>query len=449
MDPAGSSIEFVRDVQALCDSYHKPSVRKHNNVFMTRDVPIVYGASTATMLLTRAMAWFLHHASNWDYFVPLTGSDYPLLPLHRIEKIFTYQQPPRPFVMAWTPGTSTHLFRLQKTHPVFETHPKLVRSIEAVTAERGKVLGAVPMEYRSGNFGPPLFCSNRSSFYHLDIRFNKTASKGILDTQWLFPRDVFPGRGRAYAEENPAHATLPPDKGWRIWKKSDPATTGAYDKRSVAYIVDSIEGRKYWHFFKHMLLGSEEHYYVSLLYNWPRTRAFVQTLSAQIVWNTWELGIWEQAGGFQTHTHFLTLNEWDILEGFSLRGMMFARKFSSRKTGALLDRIDSQLLQNASSQAGLFWPGFYEVDTYASGKYWVAAYRKNASARAMARKSGQDMLPMGLFVANVSQSPTASVSSSSVSSPSASSPESQFVNINKGVSGTSTRRRRKKTSQLN
>ena len=141
--------------------------------------------------------------------------------------------------------------------------------------------------------------------------------------------------------------------------------TGAYDRQSVDYIINSQEGRKYYHFFKHMLLGtllfflkfafmlysvhscvhslfalscyniiytiiiitilhitislfhtgSEEHYYVSLLYNWPRTRAFVQSLSAQIVWNTWELGLWEQQQGFQTHTHFLSLNEIDILAG--------------------------------------------------------------------------------------------------------------------------------------
>lgn len=55
-----------------------------------------------------------------------------------------------------------------------------------------------------------------------------------------------------------------------------------YDRATVEYIVESEEGRKYWHYFKHMLLGSEEHYYVSLLYNWPRTRGFVQSLSAQV-----------------------------------------------------------------------------------------------------------------------------------------------------------------------
>jgi hypothetical protein len=172
------------------------------------------------------------------------------------------------------------------------------------------------------------------------------------------------------------------DGGWRVWKKSDPATTGAYDRVSVDYIVNSLEGKKFWHFFKHMLLGSEEHYFVSVLYNWARTKAFVQTLSAQIAWNTWELGLWEQSAGFQTHTHFLTLNEWDTLEGFAKRGMIFPRKFGTKKTAALLDRIDERFLLNKSSEAGLLWPGFLDVDITSPGKVWVAAYRKNQSFKA-------------------------------------------------------------------
>lgn len=43
------------------------------NVYVAKDIPIVYGASTATILLTKAMAWFLRHAKGWDYFVPVTG----------------------------------------------------------------------------------------------------------------------------------------------------------------------------------------------------------------------------------------------------------------------------------------------------------------------------------------------------------------------------------------
>lgn len=90
------SSEFAATMRQLADT--------HPNVFLAQDVPIVYGASTATILLTKAMAWFDKYASGWDYFVPLTGSDYPLIPLARIEEIFTHQQPPMPFVMAWTPG---------------------------------------------------------------------------------------------------------------------------------------------------------------------------------------------------------------------------------------------------------------------------------------------------------------------------------------------------------
>lgn len=268
VDAAGASVEFTAEVRSFAASFAA------GNVFVAKDIPIVYGASTATILLTKAMAWFLRHASGWDYFVPVTGSDYPLLPLHRMEKIFAYQQPPMPFVMVWTAGTSTHIFRLSKTHPIFELDPLLALSIKAVSDERGKILGQVPMEYRSTNFGPPLLCNGRSSFYHLDNRANKSGR--YYDTQWLFPRDRFPGRGRAYAEHDPNHPIYTYDKVFRVWKKSDPATTGAYDRETIDYIINSEEGKKYFHFFQYMLLGSEEHYYATLLYNWERTRAFVQ-----------------------------------------------------------------------------------------------------------------------------------------------------------------------------
>ena len=134
------------------------------------------------------------------------------------------------------------------------------------------------MEFRSSNFGPPLSCEGRQSFYHLDNRRNKSGVR--QDTQWLFPRDRIQGRGKAYSEEDRSAASPSFDGVFRVWKKSDPATTGFYDRQTVKYVVSSEEGKKYWHFFRHMLLGSEEHYYASLLYNYERTRAFVQTLSA-------------------------------------------------------------------------------------------------------------------------------------------------------------------------
>jgi Core-2/I-Branching enzyme len=84
VDPSGSTAEFERSMRELA--------ARHSNVFLSKDIPIVYGASTATILLTRAMAWFLKYASGWDYFLAVTGSDYPLMPLSRLEKILITQQ---------------------------------------------------------------------------------------------------------------------------------------------------------------------------------------------------------------------------------------------------------------------------------------------------------------------------------------------------------------------
>jgi dihydroxyacetone kinase DhaKLM complex PTS-EIIA-like component DhaM len=77
VDPGGSTLEFEKDMHKLADSMPR------RNVFIVRDVPIVYGAATATIVLVKAMAWYLRHASSWDYFVPVTGADYPLVPLKR------------------------------------------------------------------------------------------------------------------------------------------------------------------------------------------------------------------------------------------------------------------------------------------------------------------------------------------------------------------------------
>lgn len=84
VDPTGSTVEFERKIRIMA--------AKYDNVYLSKDIPIVYGAATATILLTRSMAWFLKYASGWDYFVPVTGSDYPLLPLHRLEKILYTKQ---------------------------------------------------------------------------------------------------------------------------------------------------------------------------------------------------------------------------------------------------------------------------------------------------------------------------------------------------------------------
>ena len=136
-----------------------------------------------------------------------------------------------------------------------------------------------------------------------------------------------------------------------MWCKSDPGTTAVYDRETVDYIVNSDEGMKYYRFFRAMLVGSEEHYFASLLFNWKRTRDFVRTFDAVAVWNTWKHGVvspqeanvvFDNTKGHKAnvHTLFISINELAILQGLRALGVFFARKITSSAVD-LLNIIDS------------------------------------------------------------------------------------------------------------
>jgi hypothetical protein len=176
----------------------------------------------------------------------------------------------------------------------------------------------------------------------------------------LFGKSTRKGKkGNANAYEDQKHSSLPRDGVFRVWYKSDPATTAVFDRRSVEYIVRSGEGKKYFHFFKSMLLGSEEHYFITLLANWKTTRPYVNQFASMAVWNTWSLGSLHPqlkhnrstAGIKSPHTSFLSLAELPVLRGLSRSGVFFARKFSG-KYSALLDQIDESILYNQSFPSG-------------------------------------------------------------------------------------------------
>jgi hypothetical protein len=50
--------------------------------------------------------------------------------------------------------------------------------------------------------------------------------------------------------------------------------------------------------------------------------------------------------------------------------------FSSKKTAALLDKIDKHFLLNETTDAGLYWPGFFPTDVTSPGPVWKAALAK-------------------------------------------------------------------------
>jgi hypothetical protein len=128
------------------------------------------------------------------------------------------------------------------------------------------------------------------------------------------------------------------------------------------------------------------------------TTPSISVLSHHISHISLPAGLWETSGGgFLTHTHFLSTKEWEILKGFSKRGLFFARKFSTKKTPELLDMIDSYMLFNTTSEAGLYWPGFFKTDTTTPGKQWVQAHRERKrleNAELKARKHKKRQVPL-------------------------------------------------------
>ena len=382
IDPGNEDAAFVARINEFMKN--KP------NIYISRDLPIIYPASSATICLVRAMAWYLKHIEHWDYFVTLTGSDYPLVPLSRMEYILSYQDPPMPFLMIWDPQVNMFQRNMRHANSVY-LQPEMAAGIDANVWDRGDPMGKEFMQMRTFNYGTSTNCNGGRDYYRLDPRRNVTGqTPSRFASQFLFPLDEVRPRNPfavTYHNKEDAHKyKLPPDGGWRKWTKSDPMFTGAYDRESVRYIVESNEGKRYFQYFSRFLMGSEEHYFSSLFYNSPRTSSFVTSLAAQTQWNTWKYGIYiKNTDGFKMHTHYLTPKELQLLRGMSKRGVFFARKFSTQYTADLQNMIDEQMLgidcrpghdtycrppaenpinntdtspYNMTLDAGRYWPGF-------------------------------------------------------------------------------------------
>ena len=296
VDPRGSASGFMDRLEKALAVGVLPSRsgsdsenrRKFSNIAVSQSVSIIYGASTASILLSRAMAWCVQNdefinqgieatrsesGSNkqnkkqkWDYFVPLTGFDYPLVSLADLQTILASSHVPgggenggfMPFLMAWSAEASVDVRRLQSKHQeVFSDDEQIRKSIELTWAERGdaKKMGSSPMEMRAYSYGPPLSCNGGFGYYRLESRVSRN------DTQWLFPREgafrnsrgkasigprdengqamyrdrVKKGQGRDFNNRfGTSYSNF--DGEHRMWRKSDPGTSAAYDRRSTEYV---------------------------------------------------------------------------------------------------------------------------------------------------------------------------------------------------------------------
>ena len=62
VDPSGSSSAFEAALREIVtETCREESIC---NVMLAKDIPIIYGTSTASILLSRAMAWFHKYAKG-------------------------------------------------------------------------------------------------------------------------------------------------------------------------------------------------------------------------------------------------------------------------------------------------------------------------------------------------------------------------------------------------
>jgi hypothetical protein len=46
---------------------------------------------------------------------------------------------------------------------------------------------------------------------------------------------------------------------------------------------------------------------------------------------------------------------------------------------------------NKTTEAGLYWPGYFKVDTTTPGKEWVAEYKRNQKLKSMSSTHKRDV----------------------------------------------------------
>jgi len=355
-------------------------------------------------LLTQAMAWFVRHSTGWDYFVSLTGQEYLLMSLTAMEEMVYNQKrkQPMPYVMVWSTELTERITAALAKDKKYERDATLFRAVDRILKTRRP---GASRPYYVTSFTPVVQCHEHSFVYRFENRrvlkpragdavtgvgqMGRVGGNSSIDngagaggtgratvramnslgemggtarthTQWLFSNALYGGKlsGSAAMYKDPALSTPPPDGVRRVWVRSDPATTALYDRESVEYIVNSDEGRKYYHFFKYAPQTAEEHYFASLLYNWARTSSFVSSASAQASWFAWNSSVYTPEDASLTRSSMikrhpvLTEEHIDVISGLSKLGVFFCGKVHSKISEKILNHIDRSIINNKAFKPG-------------------------------------------------------------------------------------------------
>ena len=277
---------------------------------------IVYRTGTDIEVVMGALAWWVARApaGRFDYFVPLTGSDYPLWTADELSWLLREAETGRDGPVTWLRAGPGH-----------------------AQCRRGAALMEEPRW--KDEFGARML-----SFAFPCVGAGATAGSAAagappapppLPPESILVRPRRPWLFEAHSSFDDAVAA---DELLFCWTR--PMSTGVYAWDAARFLVDDPRARRAFHFFRRAGHGQVEHYWSSTLASWYSPRRLLDRDPALM---SWHRGVYVGARHGVSNS-FLTASELDFVKAGMWMAHLFVRKVSLLEhngTVGLLDAIDA------------------------------------------------------------------------------------------------------------
>eukprot|EP00939_MAST-03C_sp_MAST-3C-sp1_P005507 g5507.t1 len=287
------------------------------NVRVVRWGTMVYGSSTAMQIIVAGMKWFYdNYSDGWDFFVPLTGQDYPLLPGSTLAKTLA-----RSGKRSWIVGEDMSAecassISMPLSSTLMEQWGRMT------TLNYPCTIGGFKSVYRFKNRSPWLFGRGRG------MPTNEQSEK--------------PGDSVTTAPSNFSRESEGVAGSYSLrFCKGTTMSTGIFHRDAVAVLTRDPRALKAFAFFRLSIIP-EEHYWISVLSSLgsfgeeesDRRPLLLQKSPCEMNWRRGH-------GADGIHNTYLTMKERDIIDDAIQKGRLFARKFDEAIDSSILDYIDS------------------------------------------------------------------------------------------------------------
>lgn len=281
-----ASADFMREITSLAAALEPPACVAHSHA-------IVYSTGTEVEVLMAAMAHFVHTwaDSGWDYFIPLSGQDYPLLaPAAMLERLGA--------------AAGRSYMRAGRGHAACRSAAQL--------RDGGEARWRDEFDVRACTYNAPCLPPQPS------------ALSGAANV---------PVRPRA-----PWLWAQLPDLQF-CWTR--PMASGVYGADASRFLVRDRRARRAFYFFRRLGLAQSEHFFSSALGSWYDNGTNLLDIDPVVM--SWTRGSTRGRRRGDISNTFLTSDEAELISAGRASGALFARKFHLEVDAAVLDLIDAGL----------------------------------------------------------------------------------------------------------